>query len=143
MREYFSQVLQDGSSQNIQLHIQQTDSHLLLRLTMPSAVPTPPPLTKWQRPAKTKYDLDWADLEVINLSNFEQDKAGLAAQLRRGVHRDGFFGVTGTGLTDEEVNRQYSIAQAYFDRPTSEKAKVGLCCDFEKGNYFGYRGVSK
>jgi len=49
--------------------------------------------------------------------------------------------VTGSGLTDEEVNRQYDIGQAFFEEPLEEKNKPELRCDFSKGNYFGYRAV--
>jgi isopenicillin N synthase-like dioxygenase len=59
------------------------------------------------------------------------------------VRTTGFFSVTGTGFTDEEVTRQYSIGQAYFNRPVEEKAKPELRCDFGKGNYFGYRAVCR
>jgi isopenicillin N synthase-like dioxygenase len=50
--------------------------------------------------------------------------------------------VTGTGFSDDEVTRQYSIAQAFFNLPKEEKDKAELRCDFGKGNYFGFRAVS-
>jgi isopenicillin N synthase-like dioxygenase len=58
------------------------------------------------------------------------------------VQTIGFFSVTGTGFSDEEVTRQYSIAQAFFNLPREEKDKPELRCDFGKGNYFGFRAVS-
>ena len=58
------------------------------------------------------------------------------------MHTTGFFSVTGTGFTEEEVARQYSIGQAYFESPLENKNKPDLACDFSKGNYFGYRAVS-
>lgn len=57
------------------------------------------------------------------------------------VHHTGFFSVTGTGFTEDEVQRQYEIGQAFFDLPDEERDKPGLRCDFGKGNYFGYRAV--
>lgn len=58
------------------------------------------------------------------------------------VHHTGFFSITGTGFTQEEVDRQYDIGQAYFDLPLEEKGDAKYRCDFAQGNYFGYRGVS-
>lgn len=55
------------------------------------------------------------------------------------VHNTGFFSVTGTGLTEEEIQRQYDIGQAFFALPHAEKAQPQYKCDFASGNYFGYR----
>jgi isopenicillin N synthase-like dioxygenase len=58
------------------------------------------------------------------------------------VHHTGFFSITGTGFTQEEVDRQYDIGQAYFNLPLEEKGDARHKCDFANGNYFGYRAVS-
>ena len=47
----------------------------------------------------------------------------------------------GTGISREEVQRQYDIAQAFFQLPHEEKAKPEYKCDFANGNYFGYREI--
>ena len=57
------------------------------------------------------------------------------------VHKTGFFSVTGTGFTQEEVERQYDIGQSYFNLPLEEKGDPKYRCDFTQGNYFGYRAV--
>ena len=108
---------------------------------MPSAVT--PDLPDWKRPARTTEDLPWADISVIDLSIYDTPggKQKLADQLRKAILETGFFSVTGTGFTDEEVTRQFSIGQAYFDSPLENKKKPELRCNFEKGNYFGYRAV--
>lgn len=59
------------------------------------------------------------------------------------VHNTGFFSVTGTGLTDEEVQRQYDIGQAFFAIPHEEKSRPQYKCDFANGNYFGYRELAE
>jgi isopenicillin N synthase-like dioxygenase len=112
---------------------------------MPSATQQPVPLPKWERPAKTTHDLQWANLTAIDLSKFDQPggKQELAEQLRRAVHQDGFFAVTGSGFTDAEVQRQYEIGQAFFAQEPAEKNKPELRCDFANGNYFGYRAVTE
>ncbi|KAK5050926.1 hypothetical protein LTR84_003485 [Exophiala bonariae] len=109
---------------------------------MPSATRQEPvPLRKWRRPSKTQVDLPWADIQLIDITNFDApgEKKRLAEQLRKAVHETGFFSVIGTGLTEEEVQRQYNIGQAFFDLPVEEKDQPQYKCDFTVGNYFGYR----
>src|SRR5690242_6931795 len=111
---------------------------------MLSAVtPEPPSIPKWKRPGHTAKQLDWADIKVIDLSTFDAPggKKKLAEELRYAVHTTGFFSVVGTGLTQEEVDRQYDIGQAYFDLPIEEKGDAAYRCDFANGNYFGYRAA--
>jgi isopenicillin N synthase-like dioxygenase len=59
------------------------------------------------------------------------------------VHNTGFFSIIGTGFTQEEVDRQYDIGQAYFNLPLSEKGDPQYRCDFANGNYFGYRAANE
>lgn len=42
--------------------------------------------------------------------------------------------MTGTGLTEEEIQRQYDIGQAFFALPHEEKAQPRYKCDFASGN---------
>lgn len=46
------------------------------------------PLPKWERPAKTAHDLDWADIKVLDLSTFDTPggKEKLAEELRDAVN---------------------------------------------------------
>lgn len=53
----------------------------------------------------------------------------------------GFFYVKGHGLTDEQVSRQYAIAQAFFELPLEEKEKYA--CNTAEGDFRGYKGQSK
>ncbi|KAK7946053.1 uncharacterized protein PG986_010374 [Apiospora aurea] len=105
--------------------------------------PGKPELPKWQRPEKTKHDLPWADIQIIDLSTFDEPggKEKLAAELRDAIHHTGFFSVVGTGISRREGQRQYDIAQAFFALPHAEKAKPEYKCDFAQGNYFGYREI--
>lgn len=45
------------------------------------------PLPKWERPAKTAYDLPWAKIKVLDLSTFDVPggKQKLAEELRDAV----------------------------------------------------------
>ncbi|KAF2638546.1 2OG-Fe(II) oxygenase superfamily protein [Massarina eburnea CBS 473.64] len=113
---------------------------------MPSIIlPEPKPLPRWERPGKTDENLDWADIKVIDLSQFDEpgEKQKLAEQLRDAVHETGFFSITGTGFTQAEIERQYDIGQAYFELPLEEKGDAKYRCDFAQGNYFGYRAANE
>ncbi|KAF7557455.1 hypothetical protein G7Z17_g658 [Cylindrodendrum hubeiense] len=102
---------------------------------------TAPPLFTWKRPAKTTHELPWADIKVIDLSKFDQagGKQELAEELREAVHNTGFFSLINTGLSTEEIQRQYDIGHGYFDLPPDDKGDPKYRCDFAEGNYFGYK----
>ena len=117
-----------------------------------------PGIPKWDRPAPTKCELDYAELTTIDLSKFdtEQGKLELVETIRYAPARClsvacanvsshaltdvGFWIVTGSGFTEEEIERQFAIGQAFFGLPLEERNSNK--CDFANGGYFGYRGVS-
>ncbi|KAI8314055.1 Aldehyde dehydrogenase [Colletotrichum sp. SAR11_59] len=111
----------------------------------PSAVSPPPSTTgtllvkPWSRPQETKEDLDWAPLTTIDLSRFDEPggKQDLAKQLYDAITRVGFWVVTGTGIDDERILRQFSIGNTFFKEPLNEKRRFP--CNFAEGEYFGYR----
>jgi isopenicillin N synthase-like dioxygenase len=51
----------------------------------------------------------------------------------------GFFYVTNFGLSQEEVDRQFALGQAFYDLPLEEKLKYHSITDLERGEYNGYR----
>ena len=87
----------------------------------------------WVRPEETKFNLEWAPLASVDLSKFDEPggKQQLAADLKDAIKRWGFWVVTGSGIPDEQVVRQLSIAQAFFNLPLEEKQKHP--CDFSVG----------
>ncbi|KAH9904427.1 Clavaminate synthase-like protein [Xylariomycetidae sp. FL2044] len=89
--------------------------------------------------AETKYELDWADLVTLDLSQFEQPggKERLAKQLFDAIQRIGFFYITNFGLSQEQVDRQFAIGKEVFELPTEEKLKYRA--DLENGGYNGYK----
>jgi len=97
----------------------------------------------WSRPAPTKEELDWAPLVKIDLSRFDEPggKKELAKQLYHAVTEVGFWVVVNTGIDDERVLKQFSVGNTFFKEPLEEKRKVP--CNFEKGEYFGYRENSR
>ncbi|KAL4878077.1 hypothetical protein BJY04DRAFT_229980 [Aspergillus karnatakaensis] len=114
----------------------------------PSAITEQPiaptvPVKTWSRPSPTKEDLDWAPLAEIDLSTFEEPggKEALARQLYDAITRVGFWVVTGHGIEDERVLRQFSFGNAFFKQPLEEKRFFP--CNFAEGEYFGYRENSR
>lgn len=96
----------------------------MAHIDLPPYVPHPP----------TQYTLDYAPLAVIDLSTFDrspEDRARLAHQLKDAAHNTGFWVVTGHGITDDEVNRQLSIGQAFYKTPLEEKRQYP--CNFAEG----------
>ncbi|KAG6812015.1 hypothetical protein H0H92_004744 [Tricholoma furcatifolium] len=100
---------------------------------------TKPSLEPFTHPSETTVPLDWAPLVTINLSTFDISggKERLAEDLKNALTRWGFWVVTGTGLEQEEVDRQLAIGNTFFKQSLEEKRKIP--CDFSVGNYFGYR----
>ncbi|EXJ53942.1 hypothetical protein A1O7_09279 [Cladophialophora yegresii CBS 114405] len=96
-------------------------------------------LPRWTPVPETKEELDWADLVTLDLSKFDQPggKQELAAQLFDAVNRIGFFYIINFGLSQEEVDRQFSLCKQVFDLPTEEKLKYRA--DLENGGYNGYK----
>ncbi|KAG6812243.1 hypothetical protein H0H92_003783 [Tricholoma furcatifolium] len=101
--------------------------------------PTKPALQPFTHPNETTVPLDWAPLVSIDLSKFDAPggKEQLAEYLKVALAGWGFWVVTGTGLTQEEVDRQFAIGNTFFKQSLEEKRKVS--CDFSIDNYFGYR----
>lgn len=101
------------------------------------------PIKAWSRPEPTKENLDWAPLVEIDLSRFDEPggRQELAKQLYDAVTRVGFWVVTGHGITDERVLRQFSLGNAFFKEPLEEKRSFP--CNFADGEYFGYRENSR
>lgn len=94
----------------------------------------------WVSPKPTKYSLDYANLTVLDISKFDlpNGKYELAQELKEAVSKDGFWSVIGHGINVEEVNRQFALAKHFFD-DYSEEEKSAKACDFEKGDYLGYK----
>jgi hypothetical protein len=105
---------------------------------MPSLVNSKPLLKPWSRPKETTASLDWAPLAVIDLSTFDTEggKELLSKALKDALQKWGFWVVTGTGIPQEQIDRQLSIANAFFKLSLEEKRKVS--CDFSVGKLVAY-----
>ena len=95
---------------------------------------------EWTTPNKTKYNLDWADLSVVDLGIFERPggKEKLAEDLKTAVSNDGFWAVVGGDITKSDMDKAFLFGQYFFENYTDEEKKR-LEVDFSNGNYFGYK----
>ncbi|KAJ5839536.1 uncharacterized protein N7525_004724 [Penicillium rubens] len=111
-------------------------------------------LPKYVHLPETKHELEYADLAMLDLSEFDRPggKEKLAEQLRAAAHHSGitstyqigtsanssgFFYITNFGLTQAEIDEQFAIAKAFFALPQEERLKYRA--PLEEGNYNGYR----
>ncbi|PQE31546.1 hypothetical protein CJF32_00009373 [Rutstroemia sp. NJR-2017a WRK4] len=96
-------------------------------------------LPPYVHPPETKASLPWSELVTLDLSDFSQPggKARLASQLSHAVHHVGFFYVKNFGLSQPEIDRQFTLAQSFFSLPVSEKEKYEV--DYAAADYNGWR----
>ncbi|KAM0751300.1 Clavaminate synthase-like protein [Meredithblackwellia eburnea MCA 4105] len=107
---------------------------------MPAAVP----LSSFSYVPETKVELEWADLETIDLSNFDdpKERKRLATQLINAVRTKGFLYVKGwKGISSERVDRQFAIGQSFYELPLEEKSKY--IPNLDAGEYNGYRPAGR
>jgi len=88
---------------------------------------------------ESKEQFDWVDMVIIDLSSFDKPggKEELAKKLYDAIKNTGFIYVINFGLSQEEVDEQYNIAQELFELPEDEKRNY--VADLDKGEYIGYK----
>lgn len=96
-------------------------------------------LRPYVHPPETKADLPWSELVTLDLEDYHRPggKERLAKQLEHAVHHVGFFYVKNFGLTPEQVDQQFTIAQALFELPIEEKEPYEV--NYEAADYNGWR----
>lgn len=96
-------------------------------------------LEHYSHPPETREDLPWSELVTLDLEDYGRPggKERLAKQLEHAVHHVGFFYVRNYGLTQEEVDRQFTLAKAFFELPEAEKEKYEI--DYKTADYNGWR----
>ncbi|WVQ64295.1 uncharacterized protein L199_002457 [Kwoniella botswanensis] len=101
------------------------------------------PIPKWDRPAPTSYDLNWADLTELPLDLFDtpEGKAELVKRVKHALEVEdlGFWSVTNTGFSEEEIEHQFAIGQAFYNLPLEERKSNSI--DAKNGGYLGYRAA--
>ncbi|KAI0301692.1 Clavaminate synthase-like protein [Multifurca ochricompacta] len=88
---------------------------------------------------ETKENLDWAELITLDLSkyNTSEGKHELAQFLIKALREKGFFYVKNFNISQEAVNRQFSVGRELYELPLEEKLKYvpeGL----DQGQFNGY-----
>ncbi|WVQ74299.1 hypothetical protein IAR50_003896 [Cryptococcus sp. DSM 104548] len=101
------------------------------------------PIPKWYHPAPTTYLLNYADLTELPLDLFGTP-AGREELVRRVKHvleEDdlGFWSVTNTGFSEEEIEHQVAIGEAFYSLPLEERKSNPI--DAKNGGYLGYRAA--
>ncbi|KAF7358295.1 Flavonol synthase [Mycena venus] len=85
-----------------------------------------PSLQSWIPPKPTESELDWAPLIVIDLAKWDSPggKQQLARDLTHAVRNVGFWVVINSGIPQEAIDRQFSLATTFFNLPLEEKNEV-------------------
>ncbi|RSH86304.1 uncharacterized protein EHS24_004546 [Apiotrichum porosum] len=113
----------------------------VLRTTASHKSAIAPAIPAFVPPPVTTAEVTWADLETIDLQLLDSPDPSVRAQLvaatKKALVEDGFLFVTGTGVTDETLNRHLAIAQYATSLPLEEKQPYAA--DLEAGSYEGYK----
>ncbi|KAH9913573.1 Clavaminate synthase-like protein [Epithele typhae] len=105
---------------------------------MPVAVPVPE-LGQFNYVAETQENLDWADLITLNFTLYGTPEGNkqLAETLVKGVREHGFFYVKNFNISQERVNRQFSLGKQLYELPLEEKLKY-VPVNLDEGGFNGY-----
>jgi len=100
-------------------------------------------LSPYVHPPETKEDLPWSELVTLDLEDYDREggKERLAKQLEHAVHHVGFFYVKNFGLSQEQVDQQFTLAKNFFALPIEEKAKHEV--DYANADYNGWRRAGR
>ncbi|ODV95583.1 hypothetical protein PACTADRAFT_42217 [Pachysolen tannophilus NRRL Y-2460] len=95
---------------------------------------------KWVSPKETTEKLDWADLTVIDLNEFDtpEGKQKLANELKVAGSTEGFWAVVNSGFSEEDIFEIFSYGRSFFE-DYSDEEKSAVEVDFTTGNYFGFK----
>ncbi|ODN73327.1 hypothetical protein L202_07869 [Cryptococcus amylolentus CBS 6039] len=101
------------------------------------------PIPKWDRPTPTTYPLNYADLTELPLDLFDSPsgREELVRRVKHALEEDdlGFWSVTNTGFSEEEIEHQFAIGQAFYNLPLEERQSNPI--DAKNGGYLGYRAA--
>ncbi|KAE9405499.1 Clavaminate synthase-like protein [Gymnopus androsaceus JB14] len=106
---------------------------------MPSL--TVPHIPHYEPAPATNEALDYADLAIIDLSNFvtPEGRAQLVLQLREAMTSKGFFYVVGHGYSKEQMERMFDIADVPFSQVSDEEKEKYVAQTKQTGSYQGYK----
>ncbi|KII91590.1 hypothetical protein PLICRDRAFT_173418 [Plicaturopsis crispa FD-325 SS-3] len=104
---------------------------------MPSL--TIPDAPKYTPPSPTQERLEYADLEIIDLSQIgtPEGRAGLVEQVRKAMTTQGFFYVINHGYTSAQKDRIFDIADLTFTAVSPEEKQLHTAKGID--TYDGYK----
>ncbi|OAG10873.1 Clavaminate synthase-like protein [Paraphaeosphaeria sporulosa] len=90
-------------------------------------------LEPYVHPPETKEDLPWSELVTLDLEDYARPggKERLAKQLEHAFYVKNF------GLTQEQIDQQFTLAKHFFELPVSEKEKYEI--NYAEADYNGWR----
>ncbi|WWC86470.1 uncharacterized protein L201_001347 [Kwoniella dendrophila CBS 6074] len=92
--------------------------------------------------AESKMDVPYADLSIIDISRWSEGldvQKSLADQLYEAMTTDGFFVLTGFGISEQEIQRQVDIGYTVLEKtPFDEKKELDSHTD-KTGVYRGFK----
>ncbi|KAF8577574.1 Clavaminate synthase-like protein [Ramaria rubella] len=100
-----------------------------------------PPVKKYVAAPVTKHDLEWAQLETVDLSKMgtPQGRDELVKIVHKAMTTQGFFFVVNHGLQQSQTDRMFDIADIPFSQvPEEDKPKFTGNIK-ELGSYQGYK----
>lgn len=102
-----------------------------------------PEIPPWDKPEPTKENLDWADLRTLDLSLLDgtpEEQAELVETTRLVIQVDGFLFVKNFGMTEEQLDRHFALAQyVFFHGGISDEEKKRFMWDLSQGRFKGYK----
>ena len=106
----------------------------------PPTSPGKPEVPKWIPPPPTKEDLDWASLHTIDLSLLDSPDPEVVDDLvrltKKSIREDGFLYLTNYGVSLDQIERQFSLAQ-FLHQNMSEEDRDRLLWDPGSGVFAG------
>ncbi|KAJ7090630.1 gibberellin 2-oxidase [Mycena epipterygia] len=102
-----------------------------------------PEVKPWPPQKPTEHALDWAPIAILDLAKWDTPggKESLARDLNDAVRNMGFWVVVNSGIPQEAMDRQFDLANTFFDLPLEEKIEVTF--EEDGKSYFGYRPPGK
>ncbi|KAA1467556.1 Clavaminate synthase-like protein [Dentipellis sp. KUC8613] len=102
---------------------------------------TQPPAPHWVPAPATSADLDWAELQTIDLhkARTPEERAEQVRIAADAMHNQGFFYVVNHGLEQPQIERMFDIASVPFVSVEPEEKKVYEAKIKETGTFMGYK----
>ncbi|ETW75309.1 hypothetical protein HETIRDRAFT_331093 [Heterobasidion irregulare TC 32-1] len=100
-----------------------------------------PSVPHWTPAPPTNADLEWAELETIDLAKARspEGRAEWAIKVRDAMHKQGFLYVVNHGLEKQQAERIFDIAAVPFLQVQPEEKKLYEAKIKETGTFMGYK----